>query len=330
MTRRLVLDGPGRLRVAADACVAAARPGDVRVRPLAVGICGSDVHGYVGVNDRRPPGTTMGHELAARVTDPACALDGQVVVIDPVRTCGVCAACRAGADNRCAQRRLYGCTPALPGGFAETMLVAAENLVRLDGGVDPQIAALTEPLAVGVHAVARAEVARAHVLVVGGGPIGVGAALAAREAGAASVRVSEPDPHRREVLDALGLASLTPTDVQPGDAAVVLECVGHASTVAAAVTATQDGGTVVAVGVAQPRWELDAPALVMGERTLQGSAVYTHAEFAATARWVVEHAELLAPVVEHRVGLEQVPEAFAQYATGRLNAVKTLMVAEGA
>lgn len=325
----VVLDGPRDLRVRARPEVAAAC-GEVRVRPLAVGICGSDVHGYLGLNDRRPPGTTMGHELAALVTDATSPLDGRLVVVDPVRTCGACLACRAGADNRCARRELYGCSPDLPGGFAETMIVRAENLVPVDPGLDPAVAALTEPLAVGVHAVERVALAGADVLVVGGGPIGLGAALAAREAGAASVQVSEPDAHRRDVLAGLGLRALRPEDVTPGEVSVVLECVGITPTVAAALTAVADGGTVVVVGVAQPAWELDAAAVVMGERTLSGSAVYTRAEFARTADWVAAHAALLAPVVEHRVALDDVPGAFAAYGAGTLDAVKTLMIGEGA
>ena len=132
------------------------------------------------------------------------------------------------------------------------------------------------------------------MLVVGGGPIGIGAAIAAlrREAG---VIVSEPDAHRRAVLAALGVEAIAPEAVAAGAADVALECVGLPATVAAALAGVRPGGTVVMVGIAEPVVPVSVAPLVMEERALVGSAVYTRADFAATAAWIDAGAIDLAP-----------------------------------
>jgi L-iditol 2-dehydrogenase len=156
--------------------------------------------------------------------------------------CGACAACAAGADNLCAERRLYGCVLGLDGAFADHVDVRAENVVALAGPAPPAWAALAEPLAVGAHAARIGGIGPgSRVVVVGGGPIGAGAAWAARRAGAREVLVSEPDLHRREVLGRLGLEAVEPSAVAPGAADVALECVGVPATVAAALEAVAPG-----------------------------------------------------------------------------------------
>jgi threonine dehydrogenase-like Zn-dependent dehydrogenase len=333
--RRLVLDGPGRLRVEAAPQAVAVPPGHVRVAPAAVGICGSDVHGYAGTNDRRAPGVVMGHEAAGHVVALGPGVDGPPVgtpvALNPVVTCGRCPACRAGRDNLCAQRRLYGCVPELPGAFADRVDVRAANVVALRGPAPVPWAALAEPLAVGAHAVRVGGIGPAdRVVVVGGGPIGAGAAFAARRAGAPEVLVVEPDAHRRTVLARLGLDAVEPSAVAPEAADVALECVGVSATVAAALAAVAPGATVVVVGMAAPELTVAAAALVMGERRLAGSAVYTRADFEATAGWIDAGEVDLEPLLEARVDLPGVADAFRGYADGSLRAMKTLWVSEPA
>ncbi len=321
--RAVVLDGPGRVRLA-ERSPARAGAG-VRVRPLGVGLCGSDVHGYLGRTGRRAPGTVMGHELCARVADATSDLDGRLVAVDPVRSCGACRACRSGAANRCAERR---CTPELPGGFADVMTVDRANLVPVAGDADPALIALVEPLAVGVHAVARAAVAGRAVAVLGAGAIGLGAGLAARRAGAGAVVVVERSPRRRALAHALGLDTVAPEGLAAGAFEVCLECVGTECTTRAAIETVEPGGTVVAVGLGETAWSVPAAELVMGERTLTGSAVYTREEFTATARWLEAHAALVAPLVQRRIPLEELPSVLEAHASGEEQPVRTVVVQE--
>ena len=327
-----MIDSPRtlRLRTVAEPTAAA---GEALVQVGAAGICGSDVHGYSGTNARRPPGTVMGHEAAGRVIAVGEGVDdalvGRLVAINPVVSCGACPRCLRGTPNICDHRRLYGCTPTLPGAFADQVAIRAQNLVPLPDDVALDRAALVEPLAVGARAAALSGAgAGDRALVIGGGPIGIAAALGAQRAGA-DVLVSEPDADRRALLAALGLTACAPDDAT-GEADAAIDCVGFEATIATAVRATPPGGRIVWVGLAHERVPVDAVALVMGERHLVGSAVYTPEDFAATAAWVATTTVPLELLVQRRTTLAELPEVFAGYSDGRITAVKTLVDLDGA
>lgn len=328
MMRRLIIDAPEKVRVEeAERPVPGAN--EVLVRVAAAGICGSDVHGYLGVNGRRPAGTVMGHEAAGQVAEVGPGVDrglvGTRVAINPVVSCGSCDMCAAGSPNLCRTRRLYGCTPELPGAFAEWLVVLASNAFPLADGVAAERAALVEPLSVGAHAARVGATGPGdRVLVVGGGPIGIAAALGARRRGA-DVTVSEPEQRRRELLGRLDVPTVEPSAVRAEQADVVLECVGFPQTLRAALQGARPGGRVVLVGLADEQPPIDAAALVMGERQLVGSAVYTPADFAEVTEWVGETDLPLDALIETQVDLDGLPGAFAAYAAGSLHSVKTLL-----
>jgi threonine dehydrogenase-like Zn-dependent dehydrogenase len=316
-----VLEGPSRLTLRDDAPSAVAAPGEAVLEVIAAGICGSDLHGYAGVNARRPPGTVMGHEVAGRVAD------GTAVAVWPIVACGACPSCAAGRAHLCEARRLYGCTPELPGGFATTMTVHERNLVTLPEGVPAEWGALVEPLAVGHHAIALAGVRPGdRVSVIGGGPIGIAAAIAARRAGIEDLVVVEPMDSRRETLAALGFDAVAPEDA-PNAVDIVAECVGHTRTVAAAIAASRPGGTVVCIGIADPEVPLPWAPVVIEERRLVGSSAYTLDEFRAVAASLAGDDVDFGRLIERRIGLGEVGAAFDDYVAGRTTAIKTLVVA---
>jgi threonine dehydrogenase-like Zn-dependent dehydrogenase len=327
--RRLVFHGPHALSVE-DAAPAPLGPGEVRVAPAAVGICGSDVHGYVGANQRRVPGMVMGHEAAGTVVEVGPGVEGLAVgdrvAINPAVTCGECDFCRSGLDHRCEHRRLIGCVLELPGAFAESVVVPAANAVPFPGTAPLEWGALVEPFAVGDHGVGRLEGPLPHgVLVLGGGPIGLGAALGARRRGIERVVVSEPVAHRRAIAEALGLATYDPTsDPEPEPFSAAAECVALPATLEAALALTRPGGEVAFVGLGEPVLPLPVERLVVGERALKGSFNYSREDFADTARWVASGEVDLAPVIEARVDLDGLVTAFRAYADGTTAAMKTL------
>jgi threonine dehydrogenase-like Zn-dependent dehydrogenase len=305
-------------------------PGEVRLAPVAVGICASDVHGYAGHNDRRAPGVVMGHEAAGTIVEVGAGVEltpGALVALNPVVVCGDCPSCRSGATNVCVNRRLYGCAVGLPGAFAGTMAVRARNVVPMAAGTPIESAALCEPLAVGTHAAAVAGAGpERRVVVVGGGIIGLGAALAARRRGAAQVAVVEPDERRREIAEGLGFEAFAPGAAGGhGLFDVAIEAVGHPSSMALALSLTPIRGEVVVVGLADSTIQIPAAALVMDERRISGSAVYTDEEFLLTARAVEGGEADLSPIIQDRVALEELPGAFAEYARGSRDAMRTMM-----
>jgi 2-desacetyl-2-hydroxyethyl bacteriochlorophyllide A dehydrogenase len=328
--RRAVFEGPGRLRLAEDVSRELSR-GEVRVRVQAAGICGSDVHGYRGTNARRQPGVVMGHEIAGEVLEAANDADQQVgvaVAVNPALTCGTCRYCRAGQDNLCRDRRLYGCAVDLPGAFADEVIVPQSSLVPLSGQISFDWAALVEPLSVGSHAVGLLPTRRGSAIVVlGGGMIGIGAALAATRVGVERVLVSEPLITRRAVLDSLGIESMVPSadELQRGLFDAAIDCVASASSLATAMRAVRASGEIIVVGLAEARVEVDIELLVVGEHSLKGSFNYSHEEFADTARWVSSGELDLDPVIQNRVSLAEVPAVFEAYASGRLDALKTVV-----
>src|SRR5919202_4254683 len=128
-------------------------PGAAIVRPEAVGICGSEVEGYLGKMGNRTPPLVMGHEFAGTVTEVGEGVDehllGSEVAVNPLSSDGTCPLCRAGYTNLCPNRKLVGIHS--PGGFAEYALVPAQNVYPLPEGVEARMGALAEPLANGVH-----------------------------------------------------------------------------------------------------------------------------------------------------------------------------------
>lgn len=304
-----------------------AGPGQVLLRTLSTGICGSDLHGYTGANGRRVPGQVMGHETVGRVAAVGDGVDlpeGLLATVNPVISCGVCPACAAGTEQLCATKRVIGVDPAISAAFAEYVAVPAANLVPLPESMPEAYGALIEPLAVGYHAATRGAVTAADsVLVIGGGPIGQAVVLAARRMGAERILVSEPNAGRRRLCEGLGAevvdpaAGALPDQVRErlgGPATVAFDAVGVSATIADALAATSLGARVVLVGMGAPTVELGAFAISTAERSLIGTFSYPAAEFRAAAEWVAEAPAELDRLIEKQVELEEAPAAFAQLA----------------
>jgi 2-desacetyl-2-hydroxyethyl bacteriochlorophyllide A dehydrogenase len=333
--RALLYHGHSRLTVA-EVEEPHAGPGQIRLRIDSVGLCRSDLYGFSGRNERRDEvlgdGETlvMGHEAVGVVDELGTGVEGlelgQPVAVDPIEGCGECETCRTGDTNLCPSRRVYGCIPAAPGGFAEAMVAPAASACPLPAERPLELGALIEPLTVGEHGVRLAGVGEgSRVLVLGGGVIGLGAALAAARRGAA-VTVSEPLAERREVAEGLGLSAVAPEQVEalPAEFECALDCVARPETIAAGVRATGRRGTVVLVGIWADQVPLPVSRVVENETRVLGSFAYTHEEFAAVAEWIGSTELDLAPLIELRVGFGGVIEAFERYADGSFDAIRTV------
>ena len=198
------------------------QPGMVLLRNRKVGICGSDLHyyehGYCAafVPDRP---FVLGHELTAEVVSVADDVDtvkvGERVTVNPARACGFCDYCKAGRGNLCRRTIVIGSastTPPTNGAFAEFVLVRSDQCHILPVELDDSLGAMTEPLAVALHAVKRAGVVSGkRALVTGAGTIGLLVALVAKAFGAIPVVVSDIVPVRRSKASELGAdAALDP------------------------------------------------------------------------------------------------------------------------
>ena len=297
--------------------------GDVLIRVERVGICGSDMHAFLGHDERRPAPLILGHE-ACGVTE-----DGRRATVNPLVTCGTCPACASGRDNLCATRQIISMPPR-EGAFAEWLRMPARNLVEVPEGVAPDKAALAEPLACGWHAVRlgleRGAVDRA--LVLGGGAIGLGAALALKAQGVEDVTLIEPNDARRAFLvERCGEKALAEPD---GTAyPLVIDGVGYAATRATASAAVSPGGTIVHIGLGESTGGLDIRRMTLQEITFIGTYAYTAQDFRDTAQAIFDGR--LGPLdwTEARP-LSEGAQAFIDIRAGKVAAPKIVLVPEGA
>jgi threonine dehydrogenase-like Zn-dependent dehydrogenase len=317
--------------------------GQVVVEVIATGICGSDFHGYSGENGRRHPGQIMGHETVGRIrelgTDVAELRAGQLVTVNPVMSCHACPACLSGQEHWCSRRVVLGVAPEIPAAFADRVAVPAANIVPLPEDMPEELGALVEPMAVGYHAVRRAQpVADDRVLVIGGGPIGQACLLAAQRLGTKALALSEVSASRRELCARLGAAVVDPARGNLGDAVaaelggpatLVVDAVGTSRTVADALAASSLGSRIVLVGMGSPQLELAAYALSTAERALIGSFTYSADEFVQTADWVGTVPDGIHALIDGRVGWERAPQSFDDLARGHSTASKILVFPQG-
>lgn len=259
--------------------------GDVLVRIEAVGICGSDMHAYLGHDERRPAPLILGHEGAGVIVGGA--RDGERVTINPLVTCGTCPACRAGRDNLCPERQIISMPPR-EGAFAEWVAIPERNVVAVPDTVPLAKAALAEPIACGWHAVRLGKTAFGggvgSALVLGGGAIGLGAALSLTAQGFEAVTMVEPNAARRQSLKAAGQKVVAPDDLS-ADALfdLVVDGVGFAATRETASRHARPGGVIAHIGLGEATGGLDIRRMTLQEITFIGTYTYTADDFRQTA-----------------------------------------------
>ena len=335
--KAIVWQGPERMELAERPEPDSPQAAEVVLRPGAVGICGSEVEGYLGHMGNRIPPLVMGHEFAGEVVAAGPGAQewlGARATVNPIAGCGECRLCRSGQENLCPERTLIGIHH--DGAFADLVRAPAANLRRVPSQLDIRVAALTEPLANGVHAVRlglAGHDARSAV-VIGAGTIGLVTLQAALLSGLEQVAVIEPHERRREQARTLGAHSVH----RDGDSAraggdglgfdLVLDAVGRQATRAMAVELVRPGGRVVCVGLADDQTTLSFHEIVRGQVAIIGSYAYTMADFEQALGLLVEgRASLgeLAPVLP----LEEGPDAFAQLAKGPGDQVKIFLAGAG-
>jgi threonine dehydrogenase-like Zn-dependent dehydrogenase len=183
--------------------------GEARVRILAVGICGTDVHGYLGRADALP--ITLGHDAVGVIdalgfeTPGELAL-GQRVTIDPTVACDTCVLCRSGRPQLCVRGGYLGMT--VPGAMADYITAPVSRLVPVPPALDDGEATVLEPVAVALHLLQRIRPFTPDPLIaqiVGGGPLGVLLAQTLAAHGWQTT-VHEPQAYRRAIAQSLGLA----------------------------------------------------------------------------------------------------------------------------
>ncbi len=318
---------------------------DALVEVSRCGICGSDLaevrYGPVlirssphPISGQAPP-VTLGHELVGTLragTSPDGRIEpGMRVTVDACLRCGRCVACVQGDYHRC---RLGGSIGLhTDGGFAPLVAVPGYTLVAVPDQVSDEQAALTEPFAVGLHALERAGVTAARtVLVLGFGPIGAACAMLAVALGAQPF-VVELNPERRATSERLGIPTIDAGDELPrrvrravggGGADVVVESTGVAALLATAIECAVRGGRIALAGLPRDHAEIDPKRITLFERSLVGSLGYRHdlprvLELVAAGR--LDPAEIVGAVVP----LSEAQETMMSMAASQSSTIKVLI-----
>jgi L-iditol 2-dehydrogenase len=324
--RALLLDAERHLSLVDVPIPALEHPSDVLVRVRAVGICGSDLHGYLGVTGRRTPPLVMGHEATGDVVAVGPGVrdlrPGERVATNTIAACGHCRPCLAGERALCEHRRILGMDA--PGAYAEYVVWPEDSLPRLPDALSYEAGALAEPLAVALHAVNLAAIKPGDaVLITGGGPIGVLVHLLVRIAGAGTIIVSDLQPDRLRAARAFGADVVVDAGAADPVAVarehtggsgvdVAIEAVGAGVTARQTIAAVRNAGTVVWLGNSENLIEVEMQAIVTRNLTLRGSYGMTGEEFDRALALLADGRLPVDDIVNRYATLDEGPQLFEQ------------------
>ena len=322
----VVAEGVGAVALHERHAPEAPSPGEVVLRPEAVGICGSDFHFIAGELSDQAGGSqfprVLGHEVAGTIValGEGCRHEletGQRVALYPLRACGRCYPCSVGRPNTCDNFSLIGIH--CDGGLQE-LLRAGQDQVFPIRAEDSAVAAMAEPVSIAVRAVNRASVREGEkAVVLGAGPIGQCVSLVARERGAEVLAVDLQES-RLALSEQLGCQTLVWSEAEevvararewaaPAGPPVVFDATGAASAVRAMVEMVASAGRAVQIGMSGEEVSLRIGSLTEKELDLLGVSCCGAEEFAEAVAAVERHAGVVARLISHRFPLAQAPDA---------------------
>jgi threonine 3-dehydrogenase len=261
---------------------------DVKIRVLATGICGTDLHIYewdAWAQKTIPVPLVIGHEFVGEIVDvgsnvtdfhPGDKVSGEGHVV-----CGHCRNCLAGRRHLCAHTQGVGVNRA--GAFAEYIVLPMTNIWRHSAGIPLDVAAIFDPFGNAVHTALAFPLLGEDVLVTGAGPIGIMAAAVARHAGARHVVITDLNPYRRE----LAIKAANPTRaIDPRETSleqvqkelgmqegfdVGLEMTGNAQAFRQMLGNLSHGAKVAMLGIPSPtEMAIDWSAVIFSQLTIRG------------------------------------------------------------
>jgi threonine dehydrogenase-like Zn-dependent dehydrogenase len=305
-------------------------PGEVLVKTLACGICGTDLHalryaetlvggsrcsgGLFSIDPNR--GIVMGHEFCAEVVD--YGPDTRKRFKTGTRVCSTPSLTRSTGDES------IGYSSENPGGFGEMMRLSENNLLEVPKDLSTEVAALTEPMAVGYHAVAKSRLEKRDVsLIIGCGPVGLSVIATLKLKGAAPIVASDLSPRRRELAVEMGAdIVIDPREKSPyeifqtgGSArrpAVIFECVGVPGMIDEIMFHAPRDTKIIVTGLCMERDNLYPLFGLQKELNLQFALGYTGYEFGDTFRNITRGKLRVQPLITGKVGIEGVVNVFAE------------------
>ena len=331
----LVCTAPGKLQIEKRPAPRSS-PDHALVRPRRIGICGTDYHIYEGSHPYLKYPRIMGHELAVEVVEapPGSGFaPGQICVVNPYLSCGHCVACRAGKFNCCVNISVLGVHQ--DGGMTELLALPAGNLLHAEGLTADQCATV-EFLAIGAHGVRRAAVrAGQRCLVIGAGPIGLGAAIFAQIDGAA-ITIMDRDSGRIELAKSIidganfivaGVKTVEAVaEATKGDGFdVVVDATGNRTSMESAFGYVAHGGSYVLLGLIRESIAFSHPEFHKRETTLLSSRNALRSDFETVMGLLATGRVPLNKLITHRTTLADAVENLPRWTTEKQGLVKALI-----
>jgi (R,R)-butanediol dehydrogenase/meso-butanediol dehydrogenase/diacetyl reductase len=325
-----VYTGDGKIEVQ-DIAVPAVGANDALVEVSHCGICGTDLH--LVLEQYARPGSVLGHEWAGTLAGVGANVTGwdigARVVANPTPGCGECRACKRGRPSVCLRREPPDLLDFAHGAFTRYKLVDASRLLRIPDALTTRAAALTEPTAIALHAVALSGATPDdNVLVTGAGPVGllITAVLAAQ--GVTRITVSEPSVSRRNRARVVGAGAAIGPDELPRAPmgrppalafTIVFECSGNAKAAEQALDQLDYAGMFVFVGTGHDFPRVNHNRVIVLEQTIIGAYNYDQAGFAPALELLASGRLPLDDLIEaNDIGLDEILPTLHRLAAGEL------------
>lgn len=316
-----------------------AAEGQVLVRIMRIGICGSDIHVYHGKHPFTRYPVTQGHEVSGRIEAVGSGVEGlsvgQKVTIEPQVCCGHCYPCTHGKYNLCEELKVMGFQTT--GTASEYFAVDAAKVTPLPETMSYDEGAMIEPLAVTVHAAKRfPELKGARVAILGCGPIGILLMQSCKALGAASVLVTDVSDYRLSVARSVGAdyaVNTGETDMEQAlrdafgsdKADVIYDCAGSDITMGQAIRCARKGSTIVLVAVFSKMASVDLAVLNDHELELNTSMMYRHEDYVDAIRLVSEGKVQLRPLMSRHFAFRDYLEAYQYINENREMTMKVII-----
>lgn len=317
-------------------------PGDVKIKMVAVGVCGSDVHYYVngriGSQVVKYP-FPVGHEGSGKVVETGSSVTrvkpGDIVAIEPAIYCGKCDQCLSGRPNTCRELRFLGCPGQADGCLSEYIVMPQESCIPLGRGLTADHGVISEPLAIGVYSVKTSSSLKGKAVgILGFGPIGMSVMIAARAEGAGRVYVTDKIDDRLFVAlkeKAVLVSNPVRDDIvklilekEPLGLDMVFECCGQQEAFDQGIELLKPGGMLMVVGIPEfDTWKMSVDKTRRKEITVR--FVRRQSESTMKALEMMRSGEAdVTNMVTHRFSFEKTAKAFdlvAGYSDGVMKAI---------
>lgn len=300
------------------------KPGQVLIKIMRIGICGSDIH----VNHGKHPFTkypvTQGHEVSGKIVEVAEDVEhlkvGQKVTIEPQVVCGKCHPCRTGKYNLCEELKVMGFQTV--GAGSEYFAVDAKNVTTVPDHLSYDEAAMIEPLAVTVHAANRVgDVKDKDIVVIGAGPIGILLVQTLKAKGARKVMVTDVSDYRLELALKCGADFAVNTKKEdfgeamlrcfgPDKADVIYDCAGNNTTMEQAIKHSRKGSIIVLVAVFEGMATVDLATLNDKELDLNTTMMYRHEDYVEAIELVEAGKVKLTPLMSKHFAFRDWEKAY--------------------